>query len=71
MGKLKIVCTNYSELLGYAPNVKIAGHNQFDNKGCPSFFVPAWLKQLGIPKHNIEWRDPFEYKRYFKQARKR
>ncbi|MDJ1503605.1 hypothetical protein [Xanthocytophaga agilis] len=29
------------EVLGYTPNVKIAGHNQFGNKSCPSFFVPT------------------------------
>ncbi|MDJ1498295.1 N-acetylmuramoyl-L-alanine amidase [Cytophagaceae bacterium DM2B3-1] len=54
------------EVLSYAPNVKIAGHNQFDNKGCPSFFVPTWLKQLGISEQNIEWRDPFGDERYFR-----
>jgi len=56
------------EVLGYAPNVKIAGHNQFDNKACPGFFVPAWLKGLGVPEHNLEWRDPFGQERYFRQV---
>ncbi|MDJ1505428.1 hypothetical protein [Xanthocytophaga agilis] len=26
---------------------------------------------LGIPEHNIEWRDPFGYERYFRQNWKR
>jgi N-acetylmuramoyl-L-alanine amidase len=51
------------EVLSYAPNVKIAGHNQFDNKACPSFFVPYWLEKIGIPEQNIEWRDPYGYKK--------
>jgi len=30
------------------PNVKIVGHNQLSAKDCPSFDVPAWLKEIGI-----------------------
>ena len=30
------------------PNVKIVGHNQLAAKACPSFSVPAWLKEIGI-----------------------
>ena len=35
------------------PDILIAGHNQFANKACPSFNVPDWLKQIGIPEKNI------------------
>jgi hypothetical protein len=52
------------QVLSYAPQVKIAGHNQFDNKACPSFFVPYWLRKLKIPDFNIEWRDPYGYGKY-------
>lgn len=30
------------------PDVKIVGHNQLAAKACPSFNVPAWLKQIGV-----------------------
>ncbi len=31
-----------------------AGHYQFDdNKACPSFNIPLWLRQIGIPEKNI------------------
>ena len=35
------------------PDIKIAGHNQFAPKACPSFDVPTWLEELGIPDKNI------------------
>lgn len=35
------------------PNVKVAGHNQFANKACPSFNVPLWLREIGVPAKNI------------------
>lgn len=35
------------------PQIQIAGHNQFANKACPSFNVPAWLREIGIPEQNI------------------
>jgi N-acetylmuramoyl-L-alanine amidase len=35
------------------PNIKIAGHNQFASKACPSFNVPEWLYSIGIELHNI------------------
>ena len=35
------------------PDVRVAGHNQFDKKACPSFDVPAWLKGIGVSEKNI------------------
>lgn len=35
------------------PDIKVAGHNQFAAKDCPSFDVPAWLRSIGVPEHNI------------------
>jgi N-acetylmuramoyl-L-alanine amidase len=48
-------------VLDYAPNVLIGGHNQFDNKACPSFWVPDFLKSIGVPERNIYKNDPFGY----------
>ncbi|OEK05993.1 lysozyme [Flavivirga aquatica] len=35
------------------PKIKIIGHNQISNKGCPSFDVQKWLKEIGIKLINI------------------
>ncbi len=35
------------------PTVKVAGHNQFAAKACPSFDVPEWLESIGIERRNI------------------
>jgi hypothetical protein len=35
------------------PDVIIAGHNQFAHKDCPSFSVPLWLREIGVPAKNI------------------
>lgn len=40
-------------VIGYHPDIYIAGHNQFANKACPCFDVPAKLKQWGVPNKNI------------------
>ena len=39
-------------LLRY-PNIVIAGHNQVQPKGCPSFDVPDYLREIGIAEKNI------------------
>lgn len=35
------------------PSARVAGHNQFASKACPSFDVPAWLRSIGVPEENI------------------
>lgn len=61
----RTLSTIISEVLSYAPNVKIAGHNQFSNKFCPSFWVPDYLKNhcyVKIDQKNIYENDPFEFR---------
>lgn len=36
------------------PNILICGHNQYANKGCPSFNTVLWLEEMGIPSKNID-----------------
>ena len=40
------------------PFVSVAGHNQFDNKACPSFNVPEWLREIGVSSKNIYGAKP-------------
>jgi hypothetical protein len=35
------------------PRIKVAGHNQFAAKACPSFDVPKWCEEIGIEPKNI------------------
>lgn len=44
------------------PDIKIVGHNQFATKLCPSFWVPDWLREIGIPEKNILDTDRFNTK---------
>ena len=37
------------------PDIKIAGHNQFAAKACPSFDVPNWCRLIRVPEKNI-WK---------------
>ena len=60
---LESICKFYVENV---PTIQIAGHNQFQNKACPSFWVPAWLRSIRIPDRNIYKPDPFGYERYFR-----
>lgn len=49
---------NYiKQVVNAHPDILIAGHNQFANKACPSFDVPAYLVKLGISNKNI-YRKP-------------
>jgi len=43
------------------PKLVIAGHNQVQIKGCPSFNVPDYLKSIGVDDYNIaQWGELFE-----------
>jgi len=53
-----------SEILAYNPDVLIAGHNQFSNKMCPSFWVPDYLRTkclVKIQEKNIYNDDPYKF----------
>lgn len=41
------------EYLSRHPQVKVAGHNQFAQKACPSFDVPTWCELIRVPEQNI------------------
>jgi N-acetylmuramoyl-L-alanine amidase len=43
------VCQN----LKVNPKLIIAGHNQVQNKACPSFDVPEYLRSIGVGEYNI------------------
>lgn len=49
------------DYLSFAPDVKVIGHNQVANKACPSFWVPTWLREIGLPEKNIATENPFGY----------
>jgi N-acetylmuramoyl-L-alanine amidase len=38
------------------PSAKIMGHNQVDNKACPSFSVPEYLKKVGLWARQVRHR---------------
>ena len=46
---LKLFVTDFIKKF---PSVKVAGHNQFSAKACPSFNVPRWLVSIGVPPNN-------------------
>lgn len=56
-----------AEVLAYNPDVLIAGHNQFNNKACPSFWVPDYLRTrclVKIEEKNIYSDDPYQYRSF-------
>lgn len=53
------------EAISQNPKVLIAGHNQFSRKDCPSFFVPYYLKKIGVLDKNIYKNDPYGYGKLF------
>jgi hypothetical protein len=42
-----------TSLLEKYPSAKLAGHNQFAAKACPSFDVPSWAKSIGVAAKRI------------------
>ncbi|GAB2542440.1 N-acetylmuramoyl-L-alanine amidase [Rufibacter soli] len=41
------------QILRVCPDIKILGHGQVAPKACPSFHVPTWLREIGVPEKNI------------------
>lgn len=46
--QIKTMVAYVTRTIQLHPSIRIAGHNQFAVKACPSFDVPAWLRALGI-----------------------
>jgi N-acetylmuramoyl-L-alanine amidase len=51
--QLKAMDTYVKNLIAQYPAIRIAGHNQFAPKACPSFDVPTWLRSIGVQEKNI------------------
>lgn len=47
------ILTYCKHMIHRHPDIRIAGHNDLSNKGCPSFNVKRFLEANGIPKKNI------------------
>lgn len=43
-------------MVEFNPEIKIIGHNQINNRACPSFNVPEWCRAIGIEEKNIDNR---------------
>jgi N-acetylmuramoyl-L-alanine amidase len=52
-GQLKSLESEVKRVIKRSPKIKVAGHNQFAAKSCPSFDVPAWLRSIGVSEDNI------------------
>lgn len=55
----KSMVEDIKSILKWYPNAKIIGHNQINQKYCPSFWVPDWAKSKGFDVKNIDERDVF------------
>lgn len=51
--QVKALARYVTDFVKMNPGVKVAGHNQFAPKACPSFDVPRWLASIGIKPENI------------------
>ena len=47
---IKILIKAYIEKY---PNIEILGHNQIAEKACPIFYVPEFLKEIGVKTRNV------------------
>lgn len=61
-----LIIEDIKKILTWYPKVKILGHNQINQKYCPSFWVPDWLRAHGIAEANIDERDPYNLKQLIK-----
>ncbi len=52
-GQLEAMKNYVLDFIKRFPDIKVAGHNQFATKACPSFHVPNWLRSIGVQSHNI------------------
>jgi hypothetical protein len=52
-GQLLTMYNYVHDIVKHNPKIIIAGHNQVQNKACPSFDVPKYLESIKIPAFNI------------------
>lgn len=53
----KLALGNYiKQVIAAHPQIRIAGHYDFQNKACPSFNVQKFCEEIGINKTNIYYR---------------
>lgn len=51
--QLQWMLQDIKEMILKNADIQVGGHNQFSEKACPSFDVPAWLRSSGISEKNI------------------
>jgi hypothetical protein len=61
-----LIIEDIKKILTWYPKAKILGHNQINQKACPSFWVPDWLRAHNIAETNIDERDPYSLKNWVK-----